>query len=66
MMKRIAVTQLRHTFGSILDQASRRRTRFLITRHGVPMVLILGIADFKDILKKQLKVRALRREDTYH
>jgi prevent-host-death family protein len=63
MIKRIAVTDLRRNFPAILDQADRGRARFLITRYGVPMAVLLGIADLKDILKKQLKAGAIHRAE---
>ena len=57
----IARTQL----GSLLKQVSQRKARFVITKSGKPTAVLLGAADFDDILeeldpefRKSLKVAA--------
>jgi prevent-host-death family protein len=57
----IARTQL----GSLLKQVAQRRARFIITKSGKPTAVLLGAADFDDILEeldpefqKSLKVAA--------
>ncbi len=57
----IARTQL----GSILKQIAQRKARFIITKSGKPTAVLLGAADFDDILEeldpefqKSLKVAA--------
>ena len=57
----IARTQL----GSLLKQVSQRKARFVITKSGKPTAVLLGAADFDDILEeldpefqKSLKVAA--------
>ena len=44
----IARTQL----GSLLQQTSRHRSRFIITKSGKPTAVLMGIADFDDILEE--------------
>jgi hypothetical protein len=53
-MKRIALTNLCRNFARILEQVGRGKALFLIARHCVPMAVLLGIADFNEVLKKQL------------
>lgn len=55
----------RTQFGSLLQQTSRKRKRFVITKSGKPMAVLMGIGDFDDILEeldgefqKSLKVAA--------
>ena len=57
----IARTQL----GSLLKQVSQRKARFVITKSGKPTAVLLGAADFDDIVEeldpqfqKSLKVAA--------
>lgn len=57
----IARTQL----GSLLKQVSQRKARFIITKSGKPTAVLLGAADFDDMLEeldpefqKSLKVAA--------
>lgn len=57
----IARTQL----GSLLRQVAERKTRFVITKSGKPTAVLLGAADFDDIVEeldpefqKSLKVAA--------
>lgn len=57
----IARTQL----GSLLKQVAKRKARFVVTRNGKPTAVLLGIADFDDMLEeldpefqKSLKVAA--------
>ncbi len=57
----IARTQL----GSLLKQVASRKARFVVTRSGKPTAVLLGIADFDDMLEeldpefqKSLKVAA--------
>jgi prevent-host-death family protein len=57
----IARTQL----GSLLKQVANRKARFVITKNGNPTAVLLGIADFDDMLEeldpefqKSLKVAA--------
>lgn len=57
----IARTQL----GSLLRQVANRKARFVITKSGKPTAVLLGIADFDDMLEeldpefqKSLKVAA--------
>ncbi len=57
----VARTQL----GSILKQIAQRKARFIITKSGKPTAVLLGTADFDDILEeldpefqKSLKVAA--------
>lgn len=57
----IARTQL----GSLLRQVAERKTRFIITKSGKPTAVLLGAADFDDIVEeldpefqKSLKVAA--------
>ena len=44
----IARTQL----GSLLKQVSQRKARFVITKSGKPTAVLLGAADFDDILEE--------------
>ncbi len=44
----IARTQL----GSLLKQVAKRRARFVITKSGKPTAVLLGIADFDDMLEE--------------
>jgi len=57
----IARTQL----GSILGEVARKRARFVITKSGKPTAVLLGAADFDDMLEeldpefqKSLKIAA--------
>ena len=57
----IARTQL----GSILREVARKRARFVITKSGKPAAVLLGAADFDDMLEeldpefqKSLKIAA--------
>ena len=57
----IARTQL----GSLLKQVANRKARFVVTKSGKPTAVLLGIADFDDMLEeldpvfqKSLKVAA--------
>ena len=57
----IARTQL----GSILAEVARKRARFVITKSGKPAAVLLGAADFDDMLEeldpefqKSLKIAA--------
>lgn len=57
----IARTQL----GSLLRQVASRKARFVVTKSGKPTAVLLGIADFDDMLEeldpefqKSLKVAA--------
>jgi prevent-host-death family protein len=57
----LARTQL----GSLLKQVVERKSRFLITKNGKPTAVLIGAADFDDILEeldpefqKSLKVAA--------
>ena len=57
----IARTQL----GSLLKQVANRKARFVVTRSGKPTAVLLGIANFDDMLEeldpefqKSLKVAA--------
>ncbi len=45
---RVARTRL----GSLLRAATQRKARFVITRGGEPAAVLLGIADFDDILEE--------------
>jgi len=44
----IARTQL----GSLLKQVANRKARFVITKSGKPTAVLLGIADFDDMLEE--------------
>ncbi len=44
----VARTQL----GAILKQVAQRRARFVITKNGRPTAVILGTADFDDMLEE--------------
>ena len=44
----IARTQL----GSLLKQVAKRKARFVITKSGKPTGVLLGIADFDDMLEE--------------
>lgn len=44
----IARTQL----GSLLEQVSRRKARFVITKSGKPTAVLLGASDFDDMLEE--------------
>ena len=57
----VARTQL----GSILKQVAQRKSRFIITKSGKPAAVVIGAADFDDMLEeldpefqKSLKVAA--------
>ena len=57
----VARTQL----GSILKQVAQRKARFIITKSGKPAAVVIGAADFDDMLEeldpefqKSLKVAA--------
>lgn len=57
----VARTQL----GAILKQVAEKKARFVITRSGKPTAVLLGVADFDDMLEeldpefqKSLKVAA--------
>ena len=44
----IARTQL----GSLLKEVAQRRTRFVITKSGKPVAILMGVTDFDDILEE--------------
>lgn len=44
----IARTQL----GSLLKQVANRKARFVITKSGKPTAVLLGVADFDDMLEE--------------
>jgi len=44
----IARTQL----GSLLERVANRKARFVVTRSGKPTAVLLGIADFDDMLEE--------------
>ncbi|HMH53853.1 MAG TPA: type II toxin-antitoxin system Phd/YefM family antitoxin [Candidatus Acidoferrum sp.] len=57
----VARTQL----GSLLEQVTQKKTRFVITRNGKPTAVLMGATDFDDMLEeldpefqKSLKVAA--------
>lgn len=70
MAKRLMTTTIpayiaRTQLGSLLKQVAQRRARFIITKSGKPTAVLLGAADFDDILEeldpefqKSLKVAA--------
>ncbi len=44
----VARTQL----GSLLERVANRKARFVVTRSGKPTAVLLGIADFDDMLEE--------------
>ncbi len=65
MTTTIPAYMARTQLGSLLKQVAQRRARFIITKSGKPTAVLLGAAEFDDILEeldpefqKSLKVAA--------
>ncbi len=43
---------VRTQLGALLEQAARKRARFVITRSGKPAAVLLSISDFDDMLEE--------------
>jgi len=52
MATTIPASIARSQFGFLLEAASKRRQRFVISRGGRPAAVLLSIADFDDILEE--------------
>jgi antitoxin YefM len=47
--KEITAINLRHNLGEILDQVANKHERFLVKRAGIPVAILLSVADYKDL-----------------
>ena len=64
-VKHLPVTKARAKLGTLLAQASQKKSRFVITKKGKPAGVLLSVADLDDMLEeldpefqKSLKVAA--------
>jgi PHD/YefM family antitoxin component YafN of YafNO toxin-antitoxin module len=49
MPTEIAALNLRHKLGEILDAVANKRERFLVKRAGIPVAILLSVADYHDL-----------------
>ena len=67
MTKVLSVKQLRPGLPKVIDQIDRRMDRYVITKHGKPSVVMLGVDDYDalietlDILTDKAAMVRLRR-----
>ena len=53
MTKLIDALSARIRFGELMEEAEKRKTRFLVSRRGKPKVVILGVRDYlKNVIKQ--------------
>jgi prevent-host-death family protein len=53
MTKLIYALSARTRFGEIMERAEKENLRFLVSRRGIPKVVILGVEDYlRNVLKK--------------
>ena len=50
MPKKIKAAEARIKFGEVIDTARYAHNQYLVTKAGKPMVVILGIEDYKDMI----------------
>ena len=52
MTKTITATEASNKFGTVLDEAARGRSLFIVTRMGQPRAVVLGIDQYLDLLEE--------------
>ncbi len=53
MTRLIDALSARTHFGEVMEKAEKNKVRFLVSRRGKPMVVILGVEDYlKNVLKE--------------
>ncbi|AZM48012.1 type II toxin-antitoxin system Phd/YefM family antitoxin [Streptomyces sp. WAC 06738] len=69
MSETLPIAQARSQFGALVRRAALGRERTIITDHGEPAAMIVGIADIEDLedalAVAQYEARKARGEDTY-
>lgn len=48
--KEIPAKEARHKFGEVMDRARYGHTPYLVKKGGKPMIVILGVEDYEDLL----------------
>jgi prevent-host-death family protein len=59
--KSINSTEAQNNFGLVLNDIVHNRTRYIVVRHGVPQVVMIGLDDVIEILSND-RERAVLRE----
>ena len=53
MTKLIDALSVRTRLGEVMEEAEKENTRFLVSRRGKPVVVILGVEDYlRNVVKK--------------
>lgn len=52
MPKTISSTDASNRFGSVMDEAARGESFFIVTRMGQPRVVVLGVEQYREIMEE--------------
>ncbi len=57
--KTITATEASNNFGAMIDEASRGRSLFVVTRMGKPRAVVLGIDQYREMLEELETIQEL-------
>ena len=63
MPKTISATEASNNFGSMIDEAARGRSLFVVTRMGKPRAVILGVDVYRELMEELETIRELNDEE---
>lgn len=58
--KTISATEASNRFGAMIDEASRGRSLFVVTRMGKPQAVVLGMDQYRELVERLETVNELK------
>ena len=58
--KTISATEASNRFGAMIDEASRGRSLFVVTRMGKPQAVVLGMDQYRELIERLETVNELK------
>jgi prevent-host-death family protein len=63
MPKTITATEASNNFGRMIDEAARGRSLFIVTRMGNPRAVVIGVDQYRELMKELETVQELSDEE---